>query len=55
MASKVLLSILCVPFWERQNSSRQKDELFVFNMNREKNMKVPCPLRRPPPTPHPSL
>mmetsp|Transcript_46624 Transcript_46624/g.83432 ORF Transcript_46624/g.83432 Transcript_46624/m.83432 type:complete len:821 (-) Transcript_46624:235-2697(-) len=40
VASKVLLSILCVPFWERQNSSRQKDELFVFNMNREKNMKI---------------
>eukprot|EP00667_Euglena_gracilis_P003146 EG_transcript_3156 len=40
VASKVLLAILCIPFWERQNSTRQKDELFVFNVNREKNMKI---------------
>lgn len=39
-ASKVLLAILCVPFWERQNSTRQKDELFVFNVNREKTLKI---------------
>jgi|UniRef100_A0A7S4GCP0 translation initiation factor 3 subunit A len=40
VASKVLLAILCVPFWERQNSNRQKDELFTFNVNREKNLKI---------------
>eukprot|EP01010_Urceolus_cornutus_P002835 NODE_36_length_2899_cov_602.414737_g31_i0.p1 GENE.NODE_36_length_2899_cov_602.414737_g31_i0~~NODE_36_length_2899_cov_602.414737_g31_i0.p1 ORF type:complete len:892 (+),score=282.54 NODE_36_length_2899_cov_602.414737_g31_i0:73-2748(+) len=40
LASKVLLAVLCVPFWERKNANRQQEELFMFNMDREKNTRI---------------
>lgn len=39
-ASKVVLSALCVPFWDRKNSHRHKDELFVYNISREKDLRI---------------
>eukprot|EP01006_Ploeotia_vitrea_P030278 TRINITY_DN62731_c0_g1_i1.p1 TRINITY_DN62731_c0_g1~~TRINITY_DN62731_c0_g1_i1.p1 ORF type:complete len:858 (+),score=191.29 TRINITY_DN62731_c0_g1_i1:84-2657(+) len=39
-ASKVVLSALCIPFWEKENTGRQQQELFVPNLTREKNMRI---------------
>eukprot|EP01012_Entosiphon_sulcatum_P010361 TRINITY_DN1603_c0_g1_i1.p1 TRINITY_DN1603_c0_g1~~TRINITY_DN1603_c0_g1_i1.p1 ORF type:complete len:774 (-),score=240.20 TRINITY_DN1603_c0_g1_i1:248-2569(-) len=39
-ATKVLLATLCIPFWDNANSLRNKEELFQYNINREKNTKI---------------